>query len=63
VDDAMQVIKDEGYVIEEVDEDEEDGGSDKVLQQDPLDLDGPSSLVSEGLKRKEGWNEADVSIS
>ncbi|CUA73702.1 O-methylsterigmatocystin oxidoreductase [Rhizoctonia solani] len=60
VDDAMQVIKDEGYVVEEADDDDAD--SDAILQQDPLDLDGPSSLVSEGLKRKEGWNEDDVII-
>ncbi|CAE6446226.1 unnamed protein product [Rhizoctonia solani] len=62
VDDAMQVIKDEGYVVEEADDDD-DGDSDAVLQQDPLDLDGPSSLVSEGLKRKEGWSEDDIPIS
>ncbi|KAG8761503.1 hypothetical protein FRC11_013797 [Ceratobasidium sp. 423] len=62
VDDAMQVIKDEGYVVEEADDDD-DADSDAVLQQDPLDLDGPSSLVSEGLKRKEGWNEDDIPIS
>ncbi|EUC65528.1 transforming growth factor-beta receptor-associated protein, putative, partial [Rhizoctonia solani AG-3 Rhs1AP] len=62
VDDAMQVIKDEGYVVEEADDDD-DVDSDAVLQQDPLDLDGPSSLVSEGLKRKEGWSEGDIPIS
>jgi hypothetical protein len=57
----MQVIKDEGYVVEEADDDD-DGDSDAVLRQDPLDLDGPSSLVSEGLRRKEGWNEDDIPI-
>ncbi|CAE6389410.1 unnamed protein product [Rhizoctonia solani] len=62
VDNAMQVIKDEGYVVEEADDDD-DGDSDAVLRQDPLDLDGPSSLVSEGLKRKEGWNEDEIPIS
>ncbi|CAE6405212.1 unnamed protein product [Rhizoctonia solani] len=61
VDNAMQVIKDEGYVVEEADDDD-DGDSDAVLRQDPLDLDGPSSLVSEGLRRKEGWNEDDIPI-
>ncbi|QRW19615.1 vacuolar protein-sorting-associated protein 39 [Rhizoctonia solani] len=60
MDNAMQVIKDEGYVVEEADDD--DGDSDAVLRQDPLDLDGPSSLVSEGLKRKEGWSEGDTPI-
>ncbi|ELU43311.1 Clathrin domain-containing protein [Rhizoctonia solani AG-1 IA] len=60
MDNAMQVIKDEGYVVEEADDD--DGDSDAVLRQDPLDLDGPSSLVSEGLKRKEGWSEGDAPI-
>lgn len=59
----MQVVKDEGYVIEEADDGDEDGGSDRVLQQDPLDLDGPSSLVSEGLKHKEGWADDNIPIS
>ncbi|KAB5589981.1 hypothetical protein CTheo_6584 [Ceratobasidium theobromae] len=63
VDNAMQVVKDEGYVIEEADDEDEDGGSDRVLQQDPLDLDGPSSLVSEGLKHKEGWADDNIPIS
>ncbi|CAE7215844.1 unnamed protein product [Rhizoctonia solani] len=62
VDDALQVTKDEGYVVEEADDDD-DADSDAVLQQDPLDLDGPSSLVSEGLKRKEGWSEDSIGIS
>lgn len=59
----MQVIKDEGYVVEEADDDGLDGESDRVLQQDPLDLDGPSSLVSEGLRHKEGWNEDDIPVT
>ncbi|KAF8609093.1 hypothetical protein BDV93DRAFT_464075 [Ceratobasidium sp. AG-I] len=65
VDTAMQVAREEGYVVEEADdEDDGDDSSDRVLDADALALDGPSSLVSEGLnaRLKEKWGEDDLGV-
>jgi hypothetical protein len=60
MDAALQTAREEGYVVEEADDD--DAGSEDALHSDALDLDGPSSLVSEGLQIKEGWSVDEAKI-
>lgn len=60
----MQVAREEGYVVEEADDDDGDDGSERVLDADALALDGPSSFASEGLQArlKEKWGEDDLGV-
>ncbi|QRV91636.1 vacuolar protein-sorting-associated protein 39 [Ceratobasidium sp. AG-Ba] len=68
VDTAMQIAKEEGYVVEEADEDADgdadgDFGNEKSDYPPVVEPVGPSSFEVGGLQGKKEWNEDDLGIS
>ncbi|KAG9126333.1 hypothetical protein FRC07_003854 [Ceratobasidium sp. 392] len=62
VDTAMQIAKEEGYVVEEADDDE-DFENEKIPHTDIVEVVGPSSFGTDDLRGRKEWNEDDLGIS
>ncbi|KAG8695896.1 hypothetical protein FRC09_008865 [Ceratobasidium sp. 395] len=62
VDAAMQIAKEEGYVVEEADDDE-DFGNEKVSPPDVVEVVGPSSFGTDDLRERKEWGGNELGIS
>ncbi|KAG9103951.1 hypothetical protein FRC06_006736 [Ceratobasidium sp. 370] len=62
VDTAMQLAKEEGYVVEEADDDE-DFENEKAPRPDVVELVGPSSFGTDDLRGRKEWSGDDLGIS